>query len=173
LVAEREKKPRTVVMCDPLFVCWSQFAPVMQLTPAGFKFLRGIRIGDRWYVMPLEWPDMAVLEMFRANMPLWQDMPAEVTSDAFVPALAAEDANATLLHQEVIYRSLCASMRSALLYGGGFSCPFAPHGCAPGSAPCSELTRPDSISEDHCLVRAYLTQDHIDPACVAWDNTSR
>jgi hypothetical protein len=173
LVVEREKKPHTIVMCDPILVCWSQFAPVLHLTPSGFKFLRGMRLGDTWYLLPLEWSDMAVLEMFQSNRPLWKDMPGKINMDQFLDSVfMSEHDNAMLLHQEVIYRSICAELRSSLLYGRAFSCPFAPRGCTPGTTPCSDVKRLDCTPEENCCIRAYLAQDRIDPACVVWNDTN-
>jgi hypothetical protein len=97
-------------------------------------------------------------------------MPAAVTTDQLDAFLESEHNNAMLFHQETIYRSLSAQLRSAVLYDRAFSCPFAPRGCASGAPPCANVRRLDQTSKETCLIRTYLAQDRVDPACVVWDD---
>jgi hypothetical protein len=171
LVIEREQRPHTVVMRDPILICLSQGAPIMHLTPSGFKFLRAMKLNDRLYNFPLEWSDMAILEAFHTDMPLWKDVPSKVTDDQFETILRNEFNNSTLLHQEAVYRSVCHELRSSLLYGSAFSCPFAPHGCSKNTPKCISIKCMDDAAEENCCIRSYLAQDHIDLRCLTWGDS--
>jgi hypothetical protein len=164
LIVEREKAPHTVVTKDPILVCWGQGVPIMHLKPSGFEILRGIKTGSNLNILPLVIGDMAVREMFRSEIPLWEDAPTEVSSDQLGSYLEGENNKAMLLHQEAIYRSICTEFRTSVLYNDHYSCPFTPQGCNPGEAPCLDQKR----IEKNCIISDYLAQDNIDPTCIIW-----
>lgn len=165
LAVERELKPHTVVTREPVSVLWRHFAPIMQVTRAGFRFLRGWFVGDMCHVLPIEWPYMPTLEMLTSSRAAWIDTPGQVPLDA---ALRNESSNSLLLHQEAIVRSISVELHSAILRGKEFSCPFRESGCIPNATRCDSLTRLTEIGEDCCCARVYLARQGVDPSCVSW-----
>jgi hypothetical protein len=164
MLVERDQKPHSIVMGDPLIACGRQFIPVFHLTPNMFKTLQSYMVENRWYVAPFEIPDMAADKFFWKDYELWKDIPAPGS----LKDLAGESDNQLLFRQEIVYRSLCRELYSAMLYKHSFSCPFAQGGCSVAVAGCQEITHLDDIPKSNCCLRGYLNQDKLMPSRIMW-----
>ena len=167
VLVERDQRPHSIVMGDPLGACWGQFVPVFHLTPNGFKTLRVYSVEDRWIMTPVEIPDMAVNEFFYAKYGAWKNMPA-AWRWGDIKVLTSENNHVDSLRQEVIYRSLWKEKYLAMLHEKHLSCPFAQKGCSVAVASCKEITNLGDIPTTRCCLRDYMRQDGIDPARVRW-----
>ena len=170
MVVEREKRPHALIMGDPLSACWSQFFPVLHLTPSGYKVLRALQTEERTILMPLEFPDMGADEVFYTNYPSWKNMPDEIRLD---DKEAMEDwqfdaNNQHLIMQEAVYRSLGRDLYRALLYKKSLVCPFARQGCRAAQVGCRQITSLATIPQHGCCLFTYLQQDGLDPNGIYW-----
>jgi hypothetical protein len=166
MLVEREKRPHSMIMGDPMTACWHQFIPVFHLTPTAFKAMRVYIIENRWYIAPVEIPDMAINEFFYVKYPLWKDMPTEVRVG--IDDFDYDINNAELLRQEVIYRTFCRELYAALLYSNSICCPFAFQGCRTAGQGCKKITDLATLPRDGCCLYDYLKQDGLDPTKIHW-----
>jgi hypothetical protein len=167
MLVEREKRPHSMIMGDAMSACWSQLVPVFHLTRNGFKALQVFVIENRWYIAPVETKDMAINEFFHADHPLWKDIPDGVRfgtgnfSDIHLN-------NVRLLRQEVIYRTFCRELYTALLCKNSLACPFALQGCPTAQPGCKNITDLAAIPHAGCCLYDYLKQNDLDATRIHW-----
>jgi hypothetical protein len=165
MMVEREKRPHAIVMGDPMEACWSQYVPILHLTPTGYKQLRLVQFPGQSYAPLLEIPDMAVNDFFYTKIPPWQDTPDGASLEE---ALNIDVNNVRRWRQEVVYRAFCTSLDSALLSEECLVCPFSRGGCRARQDGCSRITELDSIPETGCPLRDYLRQDGLEARRIIW-----
>ncbi len=164
MICERERRPHWTVMGDALLACSRQGIPIFHLTPAGFKAIKILFDGHNWMCVPGEWPHLPVWDMFQTMRPLWKDIPPNQD----IRTARDEIGNELLFTQEMIYRSICTQLRSSLLYGDSFSCPFWPGSCKPGIPGCAGVKSFSDAPSDSCCARIHLAQSRLLDANVIW-----
>jgi len=170
MVVERENRPHAIIMRGPLSACWSQFIPVLHLTPTGYKLFRGLQTTQNLTLMPMEFSDMMADEIFFTNLPLWKNVPDQIRLDDHkaMEEWNLDMNNVNLIMQEAVYRSMCRELYRALLYKKSLTCPFSKQGCRTAQPACKRITELGSIPKERCCLFRYLQQDKLDPNSYYW-----
>lgn len=177
MVLERRKNSMSVLFNEATFACALQAVPVIHLTPTGLKILRTIVTGKNVFSIPFESPTMSVWELWNLEEAVqdstWQKLKEDSTSLDPYEAMGREILRAEVLLQEIMIRSMCRALQSAVLKENSLRCPWAERGCHVAQTKCKKIQRLSDVPHHECALRKYAESRGINVNRVVWENERR
>lgn len=165
MLVARRKNSASALIGEAKFLCAEQMVPLAHLTSKGMKLLQMFVTAKDIVSVPYEYGELDVWNLMNAKGINWQDAPEKTTLQE---AAKLEMPRAKTFLQEIVMRSTCRSLQSAVLKQRSMKCPWSERGCHVAQPVCANIERLGDIPQKECALRKYVQLRGINPDRVVW-----